>query len=374
MVRTILLSIVALTILSAIFCEDIRKKILNDFMDKPTKELFKVYHFLHSKSYNLDSGEAIKRYRNFKDNLNYIKQRNAENLSFKLGLNQFSDITNEEYRSLLIPSNEFNAQEEQMLRFLSENRNYYVDFDTMADQDNEDMKSPWGVDWSNRLVKAKDQGKCGASWAFAVTAALEGNYNIKKNSTSDALVSFSEQQLVDCGTGKPNGCAAGWWNNLFNYTKLNGIQSENSYPFTSGASGNSGTCQYNSNAATIKNTGYRYCTRNKNLGEKTGPCNWAAFMTNAKKGPFITTVDASSPDFQHYSEGIWQPTDKDCTAANQAITAVGYDRDQATWTSYVILRNSFSTSWGENGYIRVKYSQNTKNTCFITETMFQPDF
>ena len=50
--------------------------ILDKYMDGPTKELFKTYHFIYEKQndYQLDSFEGVRIYRIFKSNLNYIKQ------------------------------------------------------------------------------------------------------------------------------------------------------------------------------------------------------------------------------------------------------------------------------------------------------------
>ena len=96
-----------LALISAIFAlEDISQNnhstvdlILISFADKPKKELFRAYYYLFKKEYNLNSEEALSRYKEFKQNLKYIQEKNSKNLSYKLGLNQFSDMSNEEFRA-----------------------------------------------------------------------------------------------------------------------------------------------------------------------------------------------------------------------------------------------------------------------------------
>ena len=63
----------------------LRDKILEPYLDGPKKELFKIYHQIYNKKYDLNSEEGIRRYRIFKDSLKYIKQENAKGHSHKLG-------------------------------------------------------------------------------------------------------------------------------------------------------------------------------------------------------------------------------------------------------------------------------------------------
>ena len=73
------------------------KKILNSFMDSTPKELFKVWHLLYKREYTYASEEAKMRFRNFKINLALIKETNSKHLGYTFGLNQFSDLSAEEF-------------------------------------------------------------------------------------------------------------------------------------------------------------------------------------------------------------------------------------------------------------------------------------
>ena len=57
--------------------EQIEKKILANFISGSRKELFKVYHFLFKKEYDLNSEEGVKRFRIFRDNVEKMKNENG---------------------------------------------------------------------------------------------------------------------------------------------------------------------------------------------------------------------------------------------------------------------------------------------------------
>ncbi|CAF4042772.1 unnamed protein product, partial [Adineta steineri] len=128
--------------------------------------------------------------------------------SYRLGMNQFADLTNEEFVKLL---NEFQNKDDQK--------------DTQPFIGNSNIKLPDTVDWRDKgaVVPVKNQGQCGSSWAFSAVGAIEGAYEIK----TGKLVSLSEQQLVDCSTKQGNaGCNGGYMTQSFQYIKeAGGIQS-----------------------------------------------------------------------------------------------------------------------------------------------------
>ena len=119
-----------------------------------------------------------------------IKSHNASESSFKLGHNEFSDFSEYERSQLLGGRPAPHRKDPVMLE------------ETNAAE----------VDWRTQgaVTPVKNQGQCGSCWAFSSTGALEGAYAI----ATGTLLSFSEQQLVDCTTvaaGYGNyGCGGGW--------------------------------------------------------------------------------------------------------------------------------------------------------------------
>ena len=82
------------------------------------------------------------------------------------------------------------------------------------------------------------------------------------------------------------------------------------------------------------------------------------------KVPVSVTIEADTTAFQHYTKGIFDSDD--CgTNLDHAVTAVGYGSENGQ--DFYIVRNSWSASWGENGYIRIaaKPGADGKGICGI---------
>eukprot|EP01083_Nonionella_stella_P074864 203205_1 len=128
------------------------------------------------------------------DNLYIIAASNSMNKSYTLGLNQFSDMTSDEFK-YYIHGDEgacFTPQEREHYIFNSAGQDLFVSDDAAP--------APDSVDWTTKgvVTPVKNQGQCGSCWSFATTGVLECNYAIKNGK----LNSLSEQQLVDCATGR----------------------------------------------------------------------------------------------------------------------------------------------------------------------------
>jgi cathepsin L len=115
---------------------------------------------------------------------------------------------------------------DNLLKFLSSSSQYKA---------NNDLKIPSSVDWRTQgyVTPMKDQGQCGSCWAFSATGSLEGQYF----KTNGKLLSFSDQQLVDCTyVSSRDSCATGGlMDAAFNSViSKGGIQLNSTYPYTSG--------------------------------------------------------------------------------------------------------------------------------------------
>ncbi|XP_054785291.1 zingipain-2-like [Prosopis cineraria] len=269
-----------------------------------------------------DPEEKEKRFKIFKQNVEYIEGFNSAGTKpYKLGINQFADLSNEEFTA---SRNRFKGH---MCSSISRTTSFK--YANVTDV-------PSSVDWRNQgaVTPVKNQGQCGCCWAFSAIAATEG---ITKLSTGK-LISLSEQELVDCDTGVDQGCEGGLMDDAFKFIiKNKGITSEANYPYK----GVDGTCSANEEAnhvATID--GYEDVPANSEQALQKAVANQ----------PVSVAIDASGSDFQFYSSGIF--TGSCGTELDHGVTAVGYGVSDDT--EYWLVKNSWGTEWGEEGYIRMQ--------------------
>ncbi|CAA2997017.1 senescence-specific cysteine protease SAG39-like [Olea europaea subsp. europaea] len=270
-----------------------------------------------------DSSEKAMRYKIFEENVEYIETFNkAETRSYKLRINQFADLTNKEF---LASRNGYKVSSYQKSPKASS-----FGYENVT-------AVPSSMDWRKKgaVTGVKDQGQCGCCWAFSAVAATEG---INQLSTGK-LISLSEQELVDCDTSQDMGCNGGLMDNAFKFIiKNHGLTTESNYPYA----GTDGTCnskKESSNAAKI--TGYEDVPANSE----------SALLKSVAKQPVSVAIDASGSDFQFYSSGVF--TGECGTDLDHGVTAVGYGT-ASDGTKYWLVKNSWGTSWGENGYIRMQ--------------------
>merc|ERR1712151_270770 len=102
--------------------------ILDDMEGQSPKEIFKTFHYVHLKEYDLNSEEALQRYRIFKENMKWIEEKNSLMGKKIYGITQFSDVTQEEFNKKYLTSSEameagMNEIKSQSLRYLKEEDN-----------------------------------------------------------------------------------------------------------------------------------------------------------------------------------------------------------------------------------------------------------
>nr|BAH11164.1 cysteine protease [Hordeum vulgare] len=292
--------------------------------EEEVRRMYAEWMAEHHSTYN-PIGEEERRFEAFRNNLRYIDQHNAAAdagvHSFRLGLNRFADLTNEEYRSTYLGARTKPDRERKL------SARYQA-------ADNDEL--PESVDWRKKgaVGAVKDQGGCGSCWAFSAIAAVEG---INQIVTGD-MIPLSEQELVDCDTSYNQGCNGGLMDYAFEFIINNGgIDSEEDYPYKE----RDNRCDANKkNAKVVTIDGYEDVPVNSEKSLQKAVANQ----------PISVAIEAGGRAFQLYKSGIFTGT---CgTALDHGVAAVGYGTENGK--DYWLVRNSWGSVWGENGYIRME--------------------
>ena len=278
---------------------------------------------------NYESLQAVaERFEIFRSNLREIILHNVDTThNFTLGINQFADLTVDEFRDMYVGGVKDELGSYGCKSFSSHGSNL-----------------PSSVDWRNKgvVTAVKDQGQCGSCWAFSATGAVSSAVSISKGQ----LLDLSEEQLVDCTTGVSygsHGCSGGQMEGAFKYVIEHGQCSEASYPYTAG-NGKSGSCQKCSAVAHISS-----CS-------DVTPNDQLALKASVAQQPVSIALSADTRYFQLYSSGVLTSTD--CyTQLNHGVLIVGYGEENGL--KYWLVKNSWSSSWGDNGYIKILRSDST---------------
>ncbi|XP_030749407.1 cathepsin L1-like [Sitophilus oryzae] len=286
---------------------------------------FKKEHMRFYRSLDDES----RRYDIFQENLQKIDEHNGlydKGLkTFKMGITQFADLTSEEFKDFLTFKPSSGVERKARTLF----------------QVSGNASVPKSIDWRKKgaVTNVKDQGICGACWAFSVTGSLEGAYYLKHKK----LVSFSEQQLIDCATEKYGlfGCNGGELDPAFQYIKENGAETESNYPFEM----NDDQCHQNNSLIV---------TKIKSIVDVESKNEDALVAAVGLVGPISVAIDAEP--IQFYRSGIFQSESCSQVELNHAVLAVGYGSKNGQ--DYWIIKNSWGTEFGENGYILMKRGVN----------------
>ena len=280
-----------------------------------------------------------KNYRIFKSNWFKVTNHNKQN-EYKLQLNKFADQV------------DFNTQD-----YHSDLMNRTIDYNNkisfnILDKVKEIYNTifsnhPKEVDWrkSEHLSTVKNQKSCGSCWAFSSTSALEAflrNNDLKVDR-------LSEQELVDCS--KENyGCQGGLMDKAFDYCiNNNGLHSNKNYPYLAKNNDCMNGCSIDLNNCTdtdkVFGSGdfsYQYTQSNSINSLKEAVI----------KNPVPIAINANTPIFRFYSEGIIEDNINIPSELNHAVLLVGYKYDKKGL--YWIIQNSWGDDWGDNGYIKVR--------------------
>ncbi|XP_004591523.2 cathepsin O [Ochotona princeps] len=257
----------------------------------------------------------------------------VENSSAFYGINQFSYLYPEEFKAIYLRS-----RSSRFPRYPAEVQMSLLN-----------VSLPLKFDWRDKHVvtPVRNQQACGGCWAFSVVGAVESAWAIKGQPLED----LSVQQMIDCSFNN-DGCSGGSTLNALlwmNQTRVKLVY-DSDYPFKA----RSGLCRY-------------FSTSRPGFSIR----NFAAFDYSDKEdemakmlvtfGPLVAIVDAVS--WQDYMGGIIQ---HHCSRgeANHAVVITGFDKTGSI--PYWIVRNSWGSSWGVDGYAHVKMGS---NICGIADTV-----
>ncbi|XP_007017656.2 PREDICTED: zingipain-2 [Theobroma cacao] len=294
--------------------------------------LFETWCDQHGKRYSSEEEKSY-RLKVFEENYAFVTQHNGVgNSSYSLALNAFADLTHHEFKAsrlglsaAAIDGSRPNLQLPGLVRDI-----------------------PASMDWRTKgaVTKVKDQGSCGACWSFSATGAIEGINKI----VTGTLVSLSEQELVDCDRSYNSGCEGGLMDYAYQFVIDNhGIDNEEDYPYL----GREKTCNKEKRKRRVVTIdGYAGVPAN----------NEDLLLQAVAKQPVSVGICGSERAFQLYSKGIF--TGPCSSSLDHAVLIVGYGSENGV--DYWIVKNSWGTRWGMNGYIHLlRNSGDSKGLCGI---------
>jgi cysteine peptidase B len=310
--------------------------------------VFQKFMEKYNRRYSTHS-ETVGRFAIFKDNIKLMRTRNANKGLDRHGINQFADIHPNEFRSQYLGLTPVNKD-----KFAT--RNHVQTVFNRTELKMAESGSINSINWATKgaTTAIKNQGQCGSCWAFSAAEQVESTIFLN----TGKLPLLAEQTLVSCDT-TDSGCNGG--NPINAWGVMNGWGGDEynkDYPYTSGSTQADGTCSGIVKADLAPNS-----LPNSYSMISSKASDESAMGVQIQKSPMSVCVDATL--WQTYTGGLITKASKCGTSIDHAVQAIGINTDTFSGKEYTywIVRNSWTATWGEEGYVYVEYGQ---NNCGIT--------
>lgn len=308
-------------------------------LDPPIHSEFKRFLSKYNKYYPTSS-EYAQKLRNFAENYEYVNDLNEFYEGYaSFEINSFADLDVEEFSKYYARGSSTGVA--------------YTDTECEGFKSSGDDDYPDEIDWRdhNAVTGVKNQGQCGSCWSFSSTGAMEGAWAI----ATDNLVNLSQQELMDCSWSYGDfGCHGGLMDNAFKYAIENGMCSSDQVSYL-------GQDELCSNMPECDKVAYfTSCV-------DVTPKNELHLMEAVSTRPVSVAIEADTRVFQFYKSGILNSTS--CgDNLDHGVLVVGYGIENGV--KYWIVKNSWGSDWGEDGYIRIARttSEDSEGTCGIAMT------
>ena len=305
------------------------------------------------RSYEKGTEEYAFRETIFNRKLSVIRAHNADSkMTWRRGVNMFTDLSDKEWKQFNKATKSPTRQAPAKVHAAPSN-----------------YKAPLMVDyrtWTNPsvLTAIKHQGSCGSCWAHAATETMEAHYSLH----TGLLPVLSAQQITSCTPAPNAGCNGGDPALGFMYinTTYHGLTEEWAYPYSNfffdyrDPNATTSACVNTTNLFPNKHRPYSWfaeLNRAGVVGYGSAVANSATSTQSALANEGPLAIGVAAGNWQDYETGIFQ--NSNATGPNNewgidhAVQMVGYGHDGDLHMDYWIVRNSWSTLWGEAGYIRL---------------------